>query len=119
MQCSLRATNEIDPLVSILGAERAYKADADWDKDALAAAGAALEKPIQILDRHLGERDYLLGNRFTVADLNVASVMSPGLANGVDLSPYPNASTWMDRCVKRDASMRVVAMAHAEFAARG
>lgn len=118
LQWSLWATNEIDPLVSVLGAERAYKPEAGWDRNALGAAEAALRKPIEILDRIFKDRDYLLGERFSVADLNVSSVMFPGLANGMDLVPFNNVSSWVARCMSREASQRVVATAQAEFKPR-
>ena len=49
-------------------------------------------KPTKILDDQLVGRDYLLGDSFTVADLNVTSVIYPGAANGYDLAPFANAS---------------------------
>ena len=35
----------------------------------------ALERPFSVLEQHLGSQAYLLGDQFTVADLNVASVL--------------------------------------------
>jgi len=118
VQWSFWATNEIDPLVAILGAERAYKSEAERDEQALAATEAALLRPFQVLEGQLAGRDYLIGDCFTVADLNVASVIYPGVANGYDLAPFSNVSAWYQRCTGRDASERVVAMARAEFGDR-
>jgi glutathione S-transferase len=58
------------------------------------------------------------GDRFTVADLNVASVIYPGSSNGYDLAPFANASAWLERCTSREASQRIAAKAYAEFSAR-
>ena len=44
------------------------------------AAEAELAAPLAVLDPALADRDYLLGDRFTVADLNVAAVMALALA---------------------------------------
>ena len=118
LQWSFWAANEIEPFVSVLGVERAYKPEAEWDKKALAAAEESLRSPTKILDDQLAGRDYLLGDSFTVADLNVASVMFPGTANGYDLAPFANASAWFERCTGREASQRVGAMAYAEFKPR-
>jgi glutathione S-transferase len=115
LQWSFWATNELDALLSVLAAERAYKPEAERDKKALAAAEAALAKPIKVLDDQLADRDHLLGDSFTVADLNVASVIYPGAMNGYDLAPFPNALAWFEKCTAREASQRVVAMASAEF----
>ena len=110
--------NEIEPLVTVLGVERSYKPESEWDNDALAAAEVALLKPTKILDDQLADRDYLLGDSFTVADLNVASVMYPGLSNGYDLALFANVSAWVERCTGREASQRIAKKAYAEFSAR-
>jgi glutathione S-transferase len=69
----------------------------------MAAAAEALIKPIQILDDQLAGRDYLLGDRFTLAGLNVAAVILQGAANGYDLKPFSNVSAWFARCTGREA----------------
>jgi len=63
----------------------------------------ALEKPLSILDQHLSNRDYLVGNDFTVADLNVASVVSWASAAKLDLATKPNLQQWLKRCISRPA----------------
>ena len=118
LQWSFWAANEIEPFVTVLGVERAYKPEAEWDQKALAAAEDALQSPTKILDDQLAGRDYLLGDSFTVADLNVASVIFPGAANGYDLAPFKNASAWFERCTGRGASQRAGAMAYAEVRPR-
>ncbi len=118
LQWSFWATNEIEPLLTAILNERAYKPEAEWDKEAIAVAQAALLKPTKILDDQLADRDYLLGDSFSVADLNVASVIYPGAANGYDLTPFVNASAWFERCTGREASQRIAALAYAEFRPR-
>ncbi len=116
LQWSFWAVNEIEPLLTVLTNERAYqRPEAEWDKKALGEAEAALRKPTQILDDRLAGRDYLLGDRFTIADLNVAAVIYPGPPNGYDLAPFANVSAWFERCTKREASRRVVEWAIAEY----
>jgi glutathione S-transferase len=68
------------------------------------AALKALQHPLTVLNNHLANREYLLGSSFTLADLNVASVMSMGLAARFDFSPYPNVQQWLGRCVGRPAA---------------
>ena len=66
-------------------------------------AAEALEKPLAILEQQLTGRDYLLGAQFTVADLNVASVMSWAAGAKLDLSAQPNTQKWLGRCTSRPA----------------
>jgi len=63
-----------------------------------------LDRPFAVLDRHFAAQDFLMGGRFTVADLNVAAVMSLVPLAGVDISRYPNMAAWLDRCLQRDAA---------------
>lgn len=68
-----------------------------------AASLAELNRPLGVLSQHLDGREYLLDDRFTVADLNVASVMSWTQMARVDLAPYPPIGAWMGRCLSRPA----------------
>jgi glutathione S-transferase len=63
-----------------------------------------LEKPLSVLNGHLAQREYLLGPTFTVADLNVASVMGWAIRAKLDLSTKPNVEQWLQRCVSRPAA---------------
>ena len=60
-----------------------------------------LERPLGALEQSLGGRDYLLGDRFTVADLNVASVFAWGRQGGLELGRWPRAERWLERCFAR------------------
>jgi glutathione S-transferase len=68
------------------------------------AALRAVEQPLTVLNGHLANREYLLGSSFTLADLNVASVLSMGLAAKFDYSPYPHVQQWLSRCLARPAA---------------
>lgn len=73
------------------------------DADAAAAGEAKLAGPLGVLDGALRGREYLLGERFTVADLNVAAVLSWALMAGIDLGRWPQLSAWLARCTGRPA----------------
>ena len=67
---------------------------------------AELERPLGVLEGHLGARDWLIADRFTVADLNVASVLLWLRDGAFDLAPWPRAAAWLDRCTDREALAR-------------
>ncbi len=71
--------------------------------DAVAEAQKMLPKPIAVLNDALQGRDYLLGSTFTVADLNLASILSWSRPIKFDWTPYPNAGRWLERCLARPA----------------
>ena len=59
---------------------------------------------LAVLERALAGRTWLVGDGFTVADLNVAAVLSPSRAEHLDLMPYPNVAAWLARCYARPAA---------------
>ena len=71
---------------------------------ATAKAGAEKVKPaLKVLDDHLKDREYLVGRKFSVADLNAASVVGMARYGDIDISYVPNVVAWLDRCVSRPA----------------
>lgn len=64
-----------------------------------------IEAALTVLDRSLAEREWLVGEHFTVGDLNVAAVLSPSRSNHLDLGGYTNAGDWLERCYGRPAAV--------------
>ena len=58
--------------------------------------------PFKVLDAAVAAQPYLLGDDFTVADLNVAAVISRAV--DMDLSPWPHLQDWLTRCLARPAA---------------
>ncbi|WP_437974752.1 glutathione S-transferase family protein [Sorangium sp. So ce295] len=66
-----------------------------------------LANGIEILDRALEGKEYLVGNQFSLADVSLVTAL-PFLARfGVDLSPFANVNAWIARCTSRPAAKRV------------
>ena len=66
-----------------------------------------LKKPLDVLNGALVEHDYLVGNSFTVADLNVASILVWGKMARLNLSGHPQVTRWLDGCLARSGYGRV------------
>ena len=88
------------------------------DPGAKAAAEAERLAVLAILDQALANRPYLLGDSFTLADLNVAATLCEPWENGrVDgnLDPAAHGLTalgdWLARCVGRPSWAKVRALA--------
>ncbi len=82
--------------------------EAERDPSKIEAAVEALERPLRVLDGALADRAYLLGDAFTIADLNVASVLSLANIVGLDLSGYTNVKRWFDACLSRPSFGRAL-----------
>jgi glutathione S-transferase len=66
-----------------------------------------LRKPLTTLDAALRERRHLAGEDFTVADLNVASILAWGKMARLNFAAHPALATWLDGCLARPAYSRV------------
>jgi glutathione S-transferase len=69
-----------------------------------------LKRPLDVLEAHLGSHGHLLGDRFTVADVNVASVLAWAQMGQFDLTGWPKVSGWLGRALARPAAVKALAM---------
>jgi glutathione S-transferase len=76
-------------------------------------AEGALGKPFDVLEAHLSTRPFLAGERFTVADINVASVLAWAAAAPALMAAHPNVAAWLKRCQERPAQQKVRQLAKA------
>lgn len=105
-QWSFWGVTEMERLVlDILFHRVAYPEDKR--KPAIAdAAAEAIKTPLGVLEQALQDRPYLLGDSFTIADLNVASIMFYFKLVRFDLAPWPKVKDWFGRCLGREAVAR-------------
>ena len=109
MQWSVWAISEIEPLQMQIVIQNFFSGG-NPDQGIIDNASEQLQRPLQVLDTHLAGGDYLLGNTFTVADLNLAGVMLLLQMVKLDLSNHANASDWLSRCYSREALKRAQAL---------
>ena len=92
-------------LLDVVAKSRGLRGE-EKDAEAAEAGIAALQQPFNMLNDALADRDYLLGDAFSVADLNVASVLAWARAAGIDFAKQPHLDTWLERCLGREAAVR-------------
>ncbi|EIK52200.1 glutathione S-transferase [Stutzerimonas stutzeri TS44] len=80
------------------------RASDDWK----AAARANLEKRLGYLDDYLADREYLLGERFSVADGYLFTVLRWMPPNGLALERWPNLAAYQARIQARPAVQRAL-----------
>ncbi len=80
------------------------------DEAAMSAARAKIGPLNTLLDAHLAKTGQVVGDHFTVADLDVASAARLNGALGIDVSDCPHLTAWLDRTLARPACQRVDAM---------
>ncbi len=106
-QWSFWATLEMEELVLDLLQHRALLPEFSRDASHAERDELLMRKPLGVLDGRLAGREYLVGDNFTVADLNVASILAWGKMARLELSPYPEVTRWLDGCLARPAYGRV------------
>ena len=73
------------------------------DPDRLSRNAGLLKAPFGVLDQALRGREYLVADRFCVADLNVAAVLAWCKPARIPLEAYPELAAWLQRCLDRPA----------------
>jgi glutathione S-transferase len=106
-QWSFWAVLEMEALLLDLLQHRALLTESARDASYAERDELLLRKPLGILNDALAGRAYLAGNSFTVADLNVASILVWGKMARLDMSAHPKTTRWLDGCLARPAYGRV------------
>jgi glutathione S-transferase len=101
-QWCLWAANEVERGVNIWSLHAVRLPPEDRNAAVIAEALKILGPPFRVLDAALRDHAYLLGDAFTVADLNVAAVISRAIE--MDLSTTPHLAQWLARCLDRPAA---------------
>jgi glutathione S-transferase len=104
---SFFAMTEIEPRLMTVLINKLFLPAEQRDEKAVAKATEELKAPLKVLDDQLKGREYLLGKDFTIADLNVAAVLSFALLVKLDMSATPGTQAWLQKCLGRDANQRV------------
>lgn len=75
-----------------------------WDRDGMAKASAEIGKHLEIVARELGNDDYLVGNRFSLADICYAPTLEFLDLLETDVPDVVNA--WAERLLSRPSAQQ-------------
>jgi glutathione S-transferase len=76
------------------------------DTAAADEAERALATPLKVLEAAVTTTPYLLGQHFTIADLNVASILAWARQARVNFADFPKAEAWLKSCHDRPAAQK-------------
>src|SRR5581483_7516518 len=108
-QWSLWAITNLQPNVLTIMLHSALLPEAQRSAQALATGKASASALLGQLDGELSGTEYLVGGRFTVADVNVASVANFARAVGAVSPEQANVTRYVERMHARPAYARAVA----------
>jgi glutathione S-transferase len=107
-QWSLWAVTEVDRGVNIWSLHAVRLPPQERNAALREEALKVIASPFKVLDAAVAREPYLLGKDFTVADLNVAAVISRAV--DMDLSAWPHLKDWLVRCLDRPAAREALAL---------
>ncbi|MBP0112248.1 glutathione binding-like protein [Bradyrhizobium vignae] len=99
--------------LSFVGAEihKAFLFPTFWYKDdgSLAKPRARIAQTLSVPATHLADREFLVGNRFTVADAHLAWALLLLRPAGVDIAQWPSLSAYLERMQARPRVREAIA----------
>lgn len=103
---SFWAVTEVESHALQILYHRVLKPEAERDEQCAVDAVAALRKPTAILEAELKKTGgYLVGGRFTIADLNLAAVYSYAKPAPELFVDAPHVLAWLDGALERPAAL--------------
>ena len=111
---TLWASTELEPHTIQVLYHRLGKPPAERDAKIANAAVETLRAPFAVLDRELAVSGYVMGGRFTVADINVAEVVRYALPAPELFEAAPRVKAWLAACHARPALKAMMTQRDAE-----
>jgi glutathione S-transferase len=100
---ALWAATEVETQALNVASHRAGNPTGGRDPKIADAAVAALRRPFAVLNQALARGGYLVGDRFTVADINAAEIVRYALPAPELFEAAPKVKAWLAACQSRPA----------------
>jgi glutathione S-transferase len=114
-QWTLLAVTAVEgPALEILTIQGAGGDKTPEGQAAIAICAEKLRRPLKRLQTHLHAHPYLIADRFTVADLNLAETLRYAQGHPTLLAEFSAVKAWLERCQARPAFQRMWAARMAE-----
>jgi glutathione S-transferase len=110
LQWNLWGMGELQaPLIDIV-VQKHFVPDEHKDPRVILRAQEKLPSVLRVLDEHLKESAHLAGERLTVADLNMATVMNTAKVLETDLAPYTHIEKWFSSIRQRPSFVKFLSI---------
>ena len=106
---ALWVATEVEPHAIEVLNHRQAKRPEERDVDAADAAIGALRGPFGVLETSLAASGYVVGGRFTVADINTAEVLRYAMPASELFEAAPRVTAWLAACHARPAFKQMMA----------
>lgn len=103
MQWALYGATAIEPAGLVLFYGHAEgRAATEAGQAEMDAAASSLRRPLAVLDAHFAAHDWLVSDRFTVADINMAEIVRYAAADAPLMAGFPALAAWLGKMQERD-----------------
>jgi len=102
----LRAT-QVDGVISRARFRRRYPDAIPTRPEEFAAWWADGKRALQVLEQRLLDHEFLVDDRFTLADIALYAYTHRAEEGGFDLLPYPALRAWFTRIEARPTHLRI------------
>jgi glutathione S-transferase len=86
-----------EPNIAVARFWLAYSGRADSVKDRISDWQRAGNSALKVMEKHLAEHDWFVGDEMTLADIVLYAYTHVADEGGFELEPYPAIRTWLDR----------------------
>jgi len=100
-QWSIWALAELQPPMVEILIQTLFTPEDKRNPVVIAKAQEKIPPMLAVLDQALAGKDYLVGNKLTLADLNAGSVVNIAVALQIPLDQFPNIGRWLGRLKER------------------
>jgi len=106
LQWSMWSLTELEPYFMEMVLNRVMLPEDKRDPRRVKYAESVVKRPLEVLEGILSEQSYILGDSFTIADLNVVGVLWVGKFGGYRYSDFPAVSKFFEACTSRPGFKR-------------
>lgn len=104
LQWSFFAASDLDPWITLYIGHTVALPEDQRHPDLARLALDRLTRSLSFVEAALVRQAFLVGDHFTIADLNVAAVLQPLALNGFDFADYPAVGSWLETQLDRPAA---------------
>ncbi len=96
-----------EPSIAVVRFLIAYSGKAEEHAERIREQTANGYVALDAMERHLAGRSYLVGERFTIADISLYAYTHVAHEGGFDLAPYPAIRAWLGRVAARPGHITI------------
>lgn len=96
-----------EPSIAVVRFLVAYSGEAEKHAERIEERTAHGYAVLGIMERHLEGRSFLVGERYTIADISLYAYTHVAPEGGFDLAPYPAIRAWLERVAGRPGHITI------------